>query len=108
VHLLTIHDYHHILDKTGDDLEGLRCSHPSLLLGESIEPLEHRMDIVFSQKLLSKFLCVVLSQAKPKRKKDSLNLPCLNCLVANERMERSSTSILKTILVIAAVGGILV
>ena len=69
MHLLTIHDYPHILDKTVDDLEGLRCGIPSLSPGESIQLLEHRMNTVFSQKLLSIFLCVALSQAIPKQKR---------------------------------------
>jgi hypothetical protein len=34
--LLTVHDLLHILEKTVDNLEGLHCGHPSLILGKSI------------------------------------------------------------------------
>ena len=63
MHLLTIHDYPHILDKTVEDLEGLRCRNPRLLLSKSIKPLDHHSDLVVNvsfQKLLNKFLCVAL------------------------------------------------
>ena len=35
VYLLTVHYHSHILDKTVDDLEGLRCGYLSLILGKS-------------------------------------------------------------------------
>ena len=37
--LLTINDYPHILNKTVDNFEGLRCSGTSLIEGQSIESL---------------------------------------------------------------------
>jgi hypothetical protein len=37
--LLTVHNDPHILDKTVDNLEGLSCSDPSLVLRESVESL---------------------------------------------------------------------
>ena len=36
VHSLTVQYPLHILEKTVDDPEGLRCGYPSLLLGESV------------------------------------------------------------------------
>jgi hypothetical protein len=48
-----------------DDLEGLHCGLPSLVPSESIQPLEHRLNVVLLQKLLGEFLCVALSQAIP-------------------------------------------
>jgi hypothetical protein len=36
---LTINDYPHILNKTVDNFEGLRCSGTSLIEGQSIESL---------------------------------------------------------------------
>jgi hypothetical protein len=69
--LLTANDHPHIMHKTVDDLEGLHCGHPSLVLGESVQPLEHRIDYVLPEKLLNRFLCISLSQSQaiPKRKR---------------------------------------
>ena len=53
VYLLTFHYHSHILNKTVDDLEGLRCGYPSLVLGESIQPLEYRLDALLSKELLN-------------------------------------------------------
>jgi len=33
-----MHSLTHILDKTMDNFEYLRCGHPSLVMGESIQP----------------------------------------------------------------------
>ena len=44
-----------------NDFEGLRRGYPSLILGEPIQPLEYCLNILLSEKLLNKFLCVVLS-----------------------------------------------
>jgi hypothetical protein len=63
MHLLTIHDYPHILDKTVEDLEGLRCRSPRLLLSKSIKPLDHHSDLVVNasvRKHFNKSLCVAL------------------------------------------------
>ena len=56
VYLLTVHYYPHILDKVVDNLEGLRCGYPSFSLSESIYPLENRLNVLLSKKLLDKFL----------------------------------------------------
>ena len=53
MYLLTFHYHSHILNKTVDDLEGLRCGYPSLVLGESIQPLEYRLDALLSKELLN-------------------------------------------------------
>ena len=58
---LTIHYHSHILYKAVDDLERLRCSYPSLILSESVKPLEHCLDVLLSEQLLNKFFCVPLS-----------------------------------------------
>ena len=68
MHFLTIHDCPHILDKTVEDLQGLRCRNPRLLLSESIQPLDHHSDLMVNvsfQEPLEEFLCVALSQAVP-------------------------------------------
>ena len=50
---LTIHHYPHVLDKTVNNRECLRCGYASLILGESIKPLENRFDIFLSKELLN-------------------------------------------------------
>jgi hypothetical protein len=62
LYLLTVHHHPHILDKTVDNLEGLRRCYPSLIQGKSIQPLDDRFDILLSKKLLDKFFCVAVSQ----------------------------------------------
>ena len=57
---LTVHHDPHILEKTVDNLEGLHCSYPSLILGESAKPLDYRFDVLLSKKL-DKFYCVALA-----------------------------------------------
>ncbi len=46
VNWLTVNHISHILKKTIDDLEGLRRSYPSLILGEPIQPLQYRLDVL--------------------------------------------------------------
>jgi hypothetical protein len=105
---LTVYDHPHILDETVDDLKRLRCRRPSLVLGESAQPLKNRLDVILPEKLLYKFLCIALSQAITSAKTDSLGRPCLICFVASARVESSSTIIFTTISVKAGVGGTLV
>ena len=50
---LTIHHYPHVLDKTVNNRECLRCGYASLILGESIKPLENRFDIFLPKELLN-------------------------------------------------------
>jgi hypothetical protein len=74
VNLLTVHL--HILDKTVDDLQGLRCRYPSLILGEPIQPLEYHFDVLLSKKLLDKFFCITLSEIiSPHRRRTHLVFP---------------------------------
>jgi hypothetical protein len=57
--LLTVNHIPHILEKTIDDLEGLRRSHPSLILSEPIQPLKYRLDVPPPEELLlDKGFCV--------------------------------------------------
>ena len=62
VDFLTVYHHPHIPDKTVNNIKGLRCSYPSLILGESVEPLEYRFDILLSKKLLNKLFCVTSSR----------------------------------------------
>jgi hypothetical protein len=103
VHLLAVHDHPRISNKTLNNLESLPCSHLSLALGQSIQPLEHRFDVVLSQKLLRKFLCVALSQVPYEPDRNSLYRPSLTCLVARARVERSSSIIFTRTFVTAGV-----
>ena len=48
VHLLTAHYPFHILEKTVNDLEGLCCRYPSLILGETVQSLKYRLDVLLS------------------------------------------------------------
>ena len=57
---LTVYDRPHILDETVDDLEGLRCRHPGLILSESVKPLKNCIYVILSEKLLHKFLCIAM------------------------------------------------
>ena len=63
VHLLTVHYPFHILEKTVNNLEGLCCGYPSLVLSETVQSLKYRLDILLSdsKELLEKFFCVSLS-----------------------------------------------
>jgi hypothetical protein len=57
--LPTVNNIPHILEKTIDDLEGLRRGHPSLILSEPIQPLKYRLDVVLPEELLDNRFCVV-------------------------------------------------
>jgi hypothetical protein len=58
VNLLTVNHIPHILEKTMDDLEGLRRSHPSLIPSEPIQPLKYRLDVLPpEEQLLDKRFC---------------------------------------------------
>ena len=52
--MLTFNHIPHILEKTMYDLERLRCSHPSLILSEPIQPLKYRLDVLPPEGLLEK------------------------------------------------------
>jgi len=59
VDLLTINHIPHILEKTIDDLEGLRRSYPSLIHSEPIQPPKYRLDVLPPEELLlDKRFCV--------------------------------------------------
>ena len=56
--LLTVNNILHILEKTIDNLEGLRRSFLSLILSEPIQPLKYRLDVLPYELLLDKRFCV--------------------------------------------------
>jgi hypothetical protein len=53
---LTVHDHLHIVQKTVNDGQGLRHGHAGLVLGESVQSLEYRLDLAVSQQLLCELL----------------------------------------------------
>jgi hypothetical protein len=110
IDLLTVGDDIQILNKTIDDLKGLCSSQFRLVLGEPIQPLENRLNILLTKQLLDKILCDISCQVvyNTTENTDSLGFPSLTRLVANARVERSSTSILTSISVMATVGVIFV
>jgi hypothetical protein len=57
----TFHNYLHITHETMDHTQGLCDSHASLVLGQSIQSLEYRLDLAVAQQLLCEFLCGTLS-----------------------------------------------
>ena len=59
--LLTVHDRRHVLDKTVDDIQGVNCSSPSLIVRESIQPFEDSLDLLLSESFLDKYDCILMS-----------------------------------------------
>jgi hypothetical protein len=47
-----------------DNLEGLRCSYPSLIQGESVQPLEYLLDVLFSKEFLEDLHCIQISSSR--------------------------------------------
>ena len=80
---LTVYDRPHILEETIDDIKRLRGRHPSLIQGQSVQPLKNRIDIILSQELLYKFLCIALDRQCIN--KDELTWSSLPNLVCHDR-----------------------
>ena len=62
--LLTIRELPHILDDSVDNSERLSCSSPGLVLRQTVKPLQDCLDVLFLDKFLYKFDCMVLSKVK--------------------------------------------
>jgi hypothetical protein len=58
VDLLTVHYHLHVLDKTMDDLEDLCYGLASLVLRQSVQPLDHRLHFLLANKLPNKFFFI--------------------------------------------------
>ena len=69
---LTVHELLHILDETVDDPESLSRGSPSLVLRESVQPLQDRLNVLVPEKILHKFDCNVLSKVVRQRKNTHL------------------------------------
>src|SRR6266702_3120486 len=108
---LTLHDISQILRKAVDDLERYRGSRSGLLLRQSVQLFQKRLNVPFSKKLLPEFYWFpgpTERRTRHRRRMDLLNLPCLTCWVATARVASSSASIFTTISVIAVVDWTLV
>jgi hypothetical protein len=62
--LRTFHNSLHITHKTVDHTQGLHNSHPSLVLGQSIQFLEYGLYLAVAQQLFRKLLCFTLSRGQ--------------------------------------------
>jgi hypothetical protein len=107
-HSLTVHELPHILYETIDDPESLSCGSPSLVLRESVQPLQGRLDVLFPEKFLHKSDCAALSKVSRQGEHTfhSLDRRCWSSLVTKASVESNSTIILTTISTIEGVRGI--
>ena len=99
------------MEKFIHDFKCQRGSRASFVLGQPVQPLKNRLDVVLSQKLLHHSYYIAPSQlavARIYKGRDSLGRFCLTCLVARAMAERSSTMILTSISDMGPVGGTLV
>ena len=60
--MLTVHDHAQIVDETVDDLDSFSRGNASLVLCESIKPLQDRLNILLTKEFLDKFYYVTLSK----------------------------------------------
>jgi hypothetical protein len=103
----TFHYDLHVVHQTMDNVKGLDNSYLGLLEGESIQSLEHRFNVVFTQKLSGEFLCSNSSHGLINEREvleDLLNFPWLICFVARASTANISTNILIIVSVIPGVG----
>ena len=70
--LHAFHNHLHITHKTMDDTQGLCNSHSSLVLGQSIQPLENSLYLALPQQLLRELLCGTLSHGKRICQRDTV------------------------------------
>jgi hypothetical protein len=84
VDLLTVHYHLHILDKPMNDLEDLCYRLPSLVLRQSVQPLDHRLHFLLANKLPNKFLFIHKSCNKSLTD-DGLTKFSLLCLFGRQR-----------------------
>ena len=70
--LLTIHKFPHILEESVDNSERRSCSGLSLVLRQSVKPLQYCFDVPLLEKVLYKFDCVVLSNVRCQRERTHL------------------------------------
>ena len=64
MYFLTVDDRPHILGETVNDLKRLCRRGPSLVLGQSVQPLKNGLDPILPKELLYEFLCITLSKIR--------------------------------------------
>src|ERR1700679_2318134 len=107
VDLLTVHYHLHTLDKTMDDLEDLCYGLTSLVLRQSVQPLDHGLHFLLANKFPNQFFFIHKSGKRiPSPTMGLLSFPCFISLVVDASVESSSRRILTTISFMASVGGI--
>ncbi len=74
--MLTIHDHTNILRETVDNLESLSrcCPRLRVILRESVQLLQDRLDILLSETVLNKFDYIALSKVTSRREHTHLNV----------------------------------
>ena len=109
---LTVQNLLHILEETIHDFKRLRGSRAGFVLGQPVQPLENRLDVVLPKKFLQHSYCIALlsqgGMARTGKRANSLGRFFLTCLVARAMAERSSTMIFTSISDMGPVGGTLV
>lgn len=58
---LTTHEFFQIIHKAMDNLKRLRCCRASLVKCQPVQSMQHRLDVIFSEKLFPELLCTSLS-----------------------------------------------
>jgi hypothetical protein len=72
MYLLTIHDHTDVLHETVNDLEGLGCRCPGLVLGQSVQPLQDRLDVLLPEGFLYKFDCIMVREVISQQERTHL------------------------------------
>jgi hypothetical protein len=66
---MVAHHPRHVLYKDANDFESLCCSGSSLVLGESVQRLQGRLDVLLSENFLHRADYVVLSKITRQRER---------------------------------------
>ena len=72
MYLLTIHDHTDVLHETVNDFEGLGCRCPSLVVGQSVQPLQGRLDVLLSDRRLYKFDYIMVREVISQQERTHL------------------------------------
>jgi hypothetical protein len=98
-HSLTLHELPHVLNETVDDLESLGCGSPNLILRESVQPLQDRLDVLLPEKFLYKFDFVVLSKvSRPSQREHTHSIVAAGVLWLPKRVWRVAPSLFSPLL----------
>jgi adenine-specific DNA glycosylase len=106
--LRTFYSFPHISIQTMHYAQRLHDCNANFILRQSIQPLEHLLDIVVSENLPGVRHCHTLSHIESHLMADVQILPRSICFFARTSTESSSTIILTMTSVIISVGGMLI